>query len=304
MILAKILVVIVLLGISANAQLPLKPLPGTRINVGNTITPLNYGSSSNTGGLILPYDEGSGTPVATLWTGSERLGAITGAVWSSGGGTSKWGGPVMSHITTSDAINLGVNTDFINLNETTIVLACRKRDTTTRNSALFCVDTANTTFFVEVLTLEVTDGKVYWRFGGVVEGTSQLSVGGLALQADNLWVFNVGPRGMEIWLNGSLVGSQTGHLARVGNAQNFIIGNTANRGPSDLMDYAFLYIYPSQLSQPDCQWISANPFCFYDWGEDQFKGVAHVRTRGDFFSPFIPPELNLLNRLQLPRYLK
>lgn len=58
------------------------------------------------------------------------------------------------------------------------------------------------------------DGAVYWRWGGSTAGTSSLSVPGLTIAPNDLWCFTAGPRGMEIWQNGVLVASQSGHAGR------------------------------------------------------------------------------------------
>jgi hypothetical protein len=59
------------------------------------------------------------------------------------------------------------------------------------------------------------DGNVYWRWGpGEVAGTGSLAVGGLSFDPRDLWAFTTGPRGMEVWQNGALVGSNSGTPSR------------------------------------------------------------------------------------------
>jgi hypothetical protein len=59
------------------------------------------------------------------------------------------------------------------------------------------------------------DGNVYWRWGpGEVAGTGSLAVGGLSFDPRDLWAFTTGPRGMEVWQNGAIVGSNSGTPSR------------------------------------------------------------------------------------------
>lgn len=290
---------ILLIGISVQGSPRSKPLPGTSLIPHSQLNPLTA-KAGNVGGMLLPLDEGSGSPrlyigptfaaSAISGAGTDRLVTVTGAKWNprpgSNFGTSKWGGPTISFLAITDFLNLGVNTDFIPLDQATIIIGYRKRDTTARLAGLFGV-ASNTA--AHLCNMDMTTGgavRIWWA------QAVTLSVSGLAL-GDDVWAMSVGPtRGAELWQNGVLVGSASYPGNRTGNTNNFHIGdgNAFWDNGSDLADISFCYVFPRQISQEDIRFISADPFCFYDSGEDLFLGGTR-RKQGDFFSPLIPPSV-------------
>lgn len=262
-----------------------KPLPGTPINFAHPLCPLSY-DPTHLGGFLLPLNEGSGRPraylgpfmgVAPTTGGNERLATISGAKWNPSPGaapsTSKWSGPSLATVATTDTINFGVAADFLSQTQTTIVIGMRKRDTTNRVSDTFGVNTLTASQFC-LARIPDSTGLVRWLFGGNSVGASEVDASGLSF-GDDVWVLNVGPRGMEIYQNGTLVASQTAHATRTGNVNDFYIGGIpALANASDIVDFHFLYIYPWQLSRSECVQISNDPFCFYDWGEDLLPSLA------------------------------
>lgn len=291
-----------------HAQSPSKPPPGVMFNYAHPLNPLAVHRNFAPNGLIIPFNEGSGSPRiyiapiinTTVSTGStERLATLTGAQWNPLPGanytTSKWSGPSIAFTTINDTIDLGVVGDFMPLEDVTIVCGFRKRDTTLRGGTLFAVDTGTSTRVCKAF-VPFTDGVVYWQFGGTA-GNNQLAASGLTF-GDDVWVFSAGKEGMEIWQNGRLCASSTVAVALAAVTDNFFIGHRTAE-TTDLVDIAFFYVYPWQLSPDEILQISNNPFCFYEWGEDIFEGSPVVAPKkGDFFSPLIPPLQGLLRFLR------
>jgi hypothetical protein len=103
--------------------------------------------------------------------------------------------------------------------------------------------------------LPYSDGKVYWDFGGSTEGATRLSVAGLTFDETDVFVFTVGPRGMEIWQNGRRVASNAGTPTRTttSNAWGLRGHYLANSDPFKC--YAFGYSR-RQLSMAACADLS------------------------------------------------
>jgi hypothetical protein len=279
----------------------IKPLLGVQFNRSHHLFPLYGGGSSISqfsGGLILPLNEDSGTPRAYIGPtpgnvpntgGTERLAVFTGPPkWNpypgAAAGRSQWAGPTLSHLNTTDVTNFGINTDFIPLDAVTFVVGVRKRDTTLRNAGVFAVDVSTGSRRAELAFLSA--GTVYFLFGGATPGTSLLQ-GPTVTHGDDVWVCSVGNRGMDLWQNGTLLASQTGHVSRTGNTNEFKLGNAPSAtGGGDLLDYAFLYIYPRQLDYESIRQISVDPFCFYDTPDDLLvtAPVVGAGSAGGFFS--------------------
>lgn len=94
------------------------------------------------------------------------------------------------------------------------------------------------------------DGKVYWRWGaGEVEGTGSLSVASLSFAPTDWWAFTAGPRGMEIWQNGHLVGSNSASPTRTGTT-GALLGAVASNAPgASNMFVGMLATFGEQLPQ-------------------------------------------------------
>ncbi len=258
-----------------------KPLPGTKINFLHPLCPVSPSPGSE-GGLLLPFDEGSGRPRAYLGPKvnstseiTERLAVLTGSPsWNpypgAIAGRSQWGGAVFSHLNTTDDINLGVNTDFLPLDAATIIVSIRKRDTTNRASTLFGVDNG-TAAFICMARVPSSNDDVEFYWAGTAGSNLVSAVDPII--GDDVWAFSAGPRGLEIWKNGGLLASSgTAASARSGNTADFKLGNVPFWAAGDIVDYAFFYVYPRELRPEEIRQVSIDPFCFYDWGEDEFEG--------------------------------
>jgi len=124
------------------------------------------------------------------------------------------------------------------------------------------------------------DGTVYWDGGDASGG--RVTYGGGTFAPNDIWVFNSGPRGSEIWQNGLLRASSgsSGSYSPIGS--NFLIG-----GPSanDTTHYDFIYAYSTQLSADAIRAISAQPFAFI-----QSRPIYHfVSTAIDGTGSIIAP---------------
>jgi len=140
----------------------------------------------------------------------------------------------------------------------TILLHQRKTDTTNRNSGAFGIDTFDVPQATCGAHVPYGNGTVYWDFGGFTGGSSRLSVPGLTF-GDDVWVFVVGSRGMEIWQNGTLVGSHGNSVTRTVGSANWGLGHHDVRG-NDLVEYSFLALWQRELSHSEIRLASNNPF--------------------------------------------
>ena len=57
--------------------------------------------------------------------------------------------------------------------------------------------------------LPYTDGNIYWDYGGAIAGSTRLSVAMPASSHRSVYAFTCGPRGMEIWHNGTRIASNS-----------------------------------------------------------------------------------------------
>ena len=139
----------------------------------------------------------------------------------------------------------------------TILLHQRKTDAINRVSAAFGnVDALATNRCNGFIPTSL--GRVIWDFGGATEGQSRLSAFGLAF-GDDVWVFVVGSRGMEIWQNGTLVASHGNSVTRVVGSGNWGLGKGGTAG-NDLVEYSFLALWQRELSHSEIRLASNNPF--------------------------------------------
>ncbi|KKL11776.1 hypothetical protein LCGC14_2542410, partial [marine sediment metagenome] len=158
-----------------------------------------------------------------------------------------------------------VNADAINFIPdaevpTTAITICihqRKTDAVNRVSGAFGsldVDAATRC----AGSIPYSDGKVYWNFGGTTEGVSRLSLSGLTF-GDDVWVFVSGSRGMEIWQNGTLVGSHGNSVTRITGSTDWGLGHGGEMG-NDLVEYSFFALWQRELSHSEIRLASNNPF--------------------------------------------
>jgi len=106
----------------------------------------------------------------------------------------------------------------------------------------------------------ITDGAggINWDYGGATVGVTRLSVAGLTF-SDDVWVFTTGARGMEMWQNGILRGSNAANPTRV-NSANFWGLFAGIIWSSDLAESGALLAYNRQLEVPEIQRLTIDPW--------------------------------------------
>jgi hypothetical protein len=91
----------------------------------------------------------------------------------------------------------------------------------------------------------------FFDWGGDVGGTSRLYLSGqlIANYGDDVLILTVGPRGMELWRNGRLVGNQSGAAARVqtNDGQEFRLGAGGGTNAA-ATDFSLAITWARQLS--------------------------------------------------------
>ncbi len=172
---------------------------------------------------------------------------------------SKFGTGYESDTAGSDLIDFASGGQILPTTENfTAVIGYKKTDGTNRISGAFGYNHGLAAQRLGV-HLPYNDGKVYWDFGGTSEGSTRLSVSGLSF-GDDIWVFTKGPRGMEIWQNGALVGSNSANPTRsAGIGSSFHLFNYGSVG-SDLAICSFFYAWKLQLPAQAIKELSTFPF--------------------------------------------
>lgn len=138
----------------------------------------------------------------------------------------------------------------------TVVVALRRESTGLTDTKWFQILTFTDAERCEINVVSAT--SIAWRVGGNAEGTSKLTVSGLTLTGDSLWVATTGPRGMELWQNGLKQGSNAGNPTLTASANNFAVGGDTDK-PGDAFQIGVLYVYRRQLTPAECKTISAHP---------------------------------------------
>lgn len=107
-----------------------------------------------------------------------------------------------------------------------------------------------------------TDGKVYWDFGGITEGSSRLSIASLAFSVEDRWCFTAGSRGMEVWQNGILRASNAGTTTRTNNGVlAWTLGcQDSTIASSNPAKNKAVFVYNRQLSTSEIGQFFVNPY--------------------------------------------
>jgi len=187
----------------------------------------------------------------------EEFGAVTGTRTAGVGSR----GTMLSHTATtarSDLFAAAIAASIVPTQEITVCLGYEKRDATLRNSGAF--GTGSTNAERCGVHLPYTDGKVYWDFGGVVEGTTRLSIAGLTTSDYHTWAFTSGPRGMEIWQDSILRAANSSNPTRTASASAFRLGIHPTGSTSDLANYYWVWIHRSQMPVQVLQDILLDPY--------------------------------------------
>ncbi len=98
---------------------------------------------------------------------------------------------------------------------------------------------ASDVFAIYLPYLGAGGNPVYWRWGGASEGSTQLSVSSLSFAQSDWWAFTSGARGMEIWQNGNLVGSNGATPSRTSSGVALIVGEGFHPASSPYTELKF-----------------------------------------------------------------
>jgi hypothetical protein len=148
----------------------------------------------------------------------------------------------------------------------TVLICYRKIDSTSRASCAFGgaadgIESDRCSFFPAYI-----DGNTYWHYGGSTDGVSavQLLNSGIVF-GDDLWICTTGPRGMEVWQNGVLLGSNSGNPTRTNIYAPNMLGLQDFTGfESDLADTALVMTWRRQLSKSAIRELSLNPWQVFE----------------------------------------
>lgn len=176
----------------------------------------------------------------------------------------------LRHSATTDITNLVEAADFPRVIPAsgghTFMFAYRKTDATLRASTAFGSQVNSGTSWYEAL-LPYSDANIYWRYGGTTEGTSQLTVasGGLTF-GDDIWTFTTGPRGMEIWQNGILRGSNSGNATLDNTSSSPLLRFPAGHAgaASDLCDIGLIMSWRRQIPKSVIRELAVNPWQIFE----------------------------------------
>jgi hypothetical protein len=128
-------------------------------------------------------------------------------------------GLAFENVGNTGTLNANADLFFPTGSAATILLQGYKTSETQSVATLDTGASPSDNFNVNVYLPYGGDSNVYWRWGpNETPGTSSLSVAGLSFAASDWWAFTVGARGMEVWQNGLLVGSNSGTSTRTSNA--------------------------------------------------------------------------------------
>ena len=154
-------------------------------------------------------------------------------------------GPNGVHLTNGGVIaTLGAANDWLPIGpQVTVLLGGSVRSGT--DSPVFTTDSASTN--AANVYLPYSDGNLYWRWGGEVAGSSSLSVGGLSFSEADMWALTAGPRGMEVWKNGTRVAYQSGSASRTADTTQLRLGYFVGAATVANLSLSMLAVLPRQL---------------------------------------------------------
>lgn len=236
-----------------------------------------WGAARPPGGTPLDAGHHLAQGVTGLWTMSEGAGAPASAVgrflappigagvqWrATGHGSSP--SLVATAGSTDNTIVLAAQSALVlPLQGATLAVGLRKRDATPRNGQTVGVVTGTGNQRCSC-SLPYGDGNAYWDWGGTSNGTTRLTVAGLTFGLlDNLFVMTTGARGMEMWQNGVLRGSNAANPSRLVSTGALVAGfNSALGDGADLVDYWYVGVWSRQLTVAEVQALTAQPYAMF-----------------------------------------
>jgi hypothetical protein len=151
----------------------------------------------------------------------------------------------------------------------TMLWAYRKTDGTTRQNAFGVNGSLGGSDICDIL-MNHSDGGTYWRYNsGSTDGTDRVRIVSSTITfGDDLWMVSIGPRGMELWQNGIMLGSATGQPTRT-NAGSYFGWPAGVTTWSDLADTALIMTWNRQLPKAAIRSLSHNPW-------QVFQPTSHI----------------------------
>lgn len=155
----------------------------------------------------------------------------------------------------------------------------RKSDTTNRASAAFGINDANGATRCSA-HLPYNDNNAYWDFGGSTNGVTRVTSSSGVTGDTNLrhWVLTVGPRGMEIWLNSNLIGSNGATPTRTSTTAAFRVNQFGGATiDGDIVTIYDFRVYDRQLSMGEIRGMYDPPSrydVYNSLGREVFPGAA------------------------------
>jgi hypothetical protein len=232
-----------------------KPPPGTGLDINHPYCPDHcwpFLSSSNVV-HCLTRSFHIATPNQTIWAGSQTM--VPGRKYGL-------------------SVRHGANTDHLNLADTpavvdsivgfgggfTVLICYRKTDGTARAATAFGVDGALSGADCCLLLLPYSTGDAYWRYAA--SGANDVVCSGLTY-GDDLWVATTGTRGMELWQNGLLRGSNSANPTRI-TAGSYLGCPAGTPNWADLSDTALIMTWRRQLTRSAIRDLSVNPWQVFE----------------------------------------
>lgn len=161
-----------------------------------------------------------------------------------------------------ETINAAIADKVIGTRNVTILIHQEKRDGTNRASAALSTGTIGNNASQCALHLPYSDGTVYWDFGGN-SGAARISVGGLTVSGDNVWIVSHGGQGKNIWQNGILKATSDTTTSRslFGNNALFRLfqGPNTGGGGSDSVNFYEILIWNRNLTSQERFLLNKNP---------------------------------------------
>jgi hypothetical protein len=232
-----------------------KPAPGAQLDPAHPICPDYCWPILSPQGMFALLTRRVRPPASAtaIYSGSQTI--VPNPRWAlairHGATGDRW--VLADNTTDADAI-VGLDGNF------TLFIASKKNDATLRNSTIFGVDTLTSGNRCQI-HCPFSDGNVYFDYGGSTNGATRVQATGLTFGED-LWCFNVGPRGMEIWQNGILQASNSATPTRGSGSGGATgsLGGPANPTFADLQETGLIMSWRRQLTATEIQSIFVNPW--------------------------------------------
>ena len=170
---------------------------------------------------------------------------------------------------------------FLDLNNATIVTYRRKVDTTFRESCLFGSSNSDDRVSIHA---PWSDGNIYFDFSNIGTGRLVVSAPGFTTAPECYVSVASTARGMELWRNGKLLGSNGGSATLTTNiGYGYGLGSYLSNTVNTDNQYIYLHVvYPKALSQILCREISINPWQIFSDSYDITPLINTVSSAANY----------------------